>query len=95
MTYTAAKTSDTVTVVCRGEPEFVGTGNFCGWYSSEKFVNCYIVGYIEDHDDYTELTIFKTPLHRDNLHIDSIYQSFKFEADSDNEAVQMVSDKVS
>lgn len=95
MIYTAIKTSDKVTVVCRGEPEFVGTGSFCGWYSSEKFINCDIVGYVEDHDGYMELSIFETPLHRDELSIVSVYQSFKFEANSDDEAVHMVSDKAS
>ena len=94
MIYTVAKTNDGTLFVCRGEPKFEGTGNCCGWYSSEKYVDCDVVGRIRETNNTIDSTTFCPPMHLDELYISSVYQSFTIEADSDSDGVDMVFRKI-
>ena len=94
MVYTVAKTDNGTLFVCRGEPKFEGTGNYCGWYSSEKYIDCDVVGRIRETNDTIDSVTFCPPMHLDELYISTIYQRYTVESDSDSDAVDKVFRKI-
>lgn len=94
MIYTVAKTDNGTLFICRGEPKFEGTGNCCDWYSSEKYVDCDVVGQIRETKDTIDSVTFCPPIHLDELYISTVNQSYTIKADSDNEGVDKVFRKI-
>lgn len=90
MRYTAANIEEDMIAVVRDEPDFVGTGEFAGWYSSEKLVDVDVIGCVIYTDDSILATLHKVPIHKDDMYIESIYQSARFDAKDDNDALDKV-----
>ena len=74
--------------------EFAGYGSFCGWYARETYVNinlyaCYVAKSNSMHPRYrqTDIEIFETPIHYDEVTIGSCYWERVIEADSLEEAL--------
>ena len=97
MIYTAAKANaeDNLVFICGGEPNFVGSGSFCGWYSEEKFLDCDVIGCVDWDKTFIEFSLYEEPRHYDELLINSIYQCKKFEAESDADAINKLTKIIS
>ena len=94
--YFAVNTDKDVVALIKGDFEFHGEGNNCGWYSSEYLTDCNVIAtmIINETDSEIEYYLRKKKSHYDVLQIESLYQGCKFVADNDGYAIKMLWDMV-
>ena len=88
--YFAVNTDKDVVALIKGDFEFHGEGNNCGWYSSEYLTDCNVIAtmIINETDSEIEYYLRKKKSHYDVLQIESLCQGCKFVADNDEYAIK-------